>query len=785
MPSLRGLVDRFRSLPRKARVGLLAGAAFALGTGSLLIGTPSLVRSMVRERAEERGLSVSVGRVGIGFDKLRLGAVQVADQKLPGCTAEFDSIEVGLGIFGERRIRVDGGRARLLGSEQVLRERLESLRGARAQAPQQQAEAKSLGVAVSGVDVAWREGPAAGRAVDGWGLRVERRDSAALRLAWDLLRVRAGRLSADLESGEALLSESAVRRLERIEIAKVNVRADLNDPAVVPAPAATGAPASAPPGASTTSPSLPALLAGLGPALGRVLGERFQAKVVALRAEATHGGERVRIGPSGAELGREGEALRLSIVPHPAAAAAGTPLTIRARAPLGPGALELELSGGPLSLAALGVQEGDFGLFGTERARLEAELRLVLSPSGELDVNSHGRLEHATLRRPALSSSEISGIELGWRGAGSGRLDGSKIVLRDAELSIGEVRAQLSGEIERDAERLTVRGQAALPAVACSSLRSALPDGLAPLLAGVKLDGTFSLSAAVDYDSKKPSATKTKLELSNRCRVSEVPPAISPKRFRSAWLREVKGADGLPMAIESGPGSPDWTPYEEISPHLETAVIVSEDGGFFRHRGFDARAMESALRDNLIARRYLRGASTISMQLAKNLYLGSEKTIGRKIQEAVLVVLLEQELAKHELMELYLNVIEFGPGIYGVKRAARHYFDEEPAELSLAQALYLSSILPNPDSSHFRADGSLSERWTAYLRKLMQIAHRIGRITEEELTAGLREEIRFREPSAQAAEHSESGGTGGGFGDDAPPSELGRSARSLEQTATP
>jgi hypothetical protein len=130
MPSLRGLVDRFRSLPRKARAGLLAGAAFALGAGSLLIGTPSLVRSMVRERAEERGLSISIGRVGIGFDKLRLGAVRVEDQKLPDCTAEFDSVEVGLGFFGERRISVEGGRARLRGSEAALRERLESLRGA-------------------------------------------------------------------------------------------------------------------------------------------------------------------------------------------------------------------------------------------------------------------------------------------------------------------------------------------------------------------------------------------------------------------------------------------------------------------------------------------------------------------------------------------------------------------------------------------------------------------------------------------------------------------------------
>jgi hypothetical protein len=409
----------------------------------------------------------------------------------------------------------------------------------------------------------------------------------------------------------------------------------------------------------------------------------------------------------------------------------------------------------------------------------------VLSPSGDVEVASRGRIERVRLRRPALSSSEISGIELGWRGAGSGKIDGSRIAVRDVELSIGQVRAQLSGELERDAERLQVRGQASLPAVACSSLRAALPDGVAPLLSGVQLDGTFALSGAVDYDSAKPSATRTKLELSNRCRVSQVPPAIAPKRFRSAWVRDVKGPDGLPMAVESGPGSPDWTPYEEISPHLETAVIVSEDGGFFRHRGFDARAMESAIRDNLIARRYLRGASTISMQLAKNLYLGSEKTLARKIQEAVLVVLLEQELSKHELMELYLNVIEFGPGIYGVRRAARHYFDEQPSELSLAQALYLSSILPNPDSSHFRADGSLSERWGAYLRKLMQIAHRIGRITEEELQAGLGEEIRFRQPSAAAKNPPDSGAElgGGGLSDDEPPPELGRSARSLDQAA--
>ena len=783
MISWRGIVDRFRSLPRKTRAGLLAGAAFALGAGALLAAVPSIVREMAEERAEARGLSIAIDSVRLGIDKLRLRGVRVRDTKLAEASAELDSVEVGLGIFGARRIRVEGARLLVTGNEQALRERVDALRGTRARTEPNAGTPRELDLEVSGVDIRYREGTLQGRAVDAWGIHVERSGREPLRLSWDLLRVRSGRFSADVSSGEAWLSDGRERRLERVEVAAVAVRANLDQ---VSGAAAKDADPVA--GAATSAagpPTLEVVLANLGPALARVLGERFRTKIVALRAEASRGGERVRIGPSTAELTREGEALRLSIVPHPAAASAGTPLTIRARAPLRPGPVEVELGGGPLSLAALGVQEGDFGLLGTERARLEAELKLVLSPNGDLEVSSRGRLEQVRLRRAALSSSEIGGIDLAWRGAGSGRLDGSKVLVRDAELTVGEVRAQLSGEIERDAERLVVRGQGSLPAVACSSLRAALPEGLAPLLAGVKLDGTFALSAAVDYDSKKPTATKTKLELSNRCRVSEVPPAISPKRFRNAWLREVKGADGQPMAVESGPGSPDWTAYEEISPHLETAVIVSEDGGFFRHRGFDARAMESALRDNLIARRYMRGASTISMQLAKNLYLGSEKTIGRKIQEAVLVVLLEQELSKHELMELYLNVIEFGPGIYGVRQAARHYFDEEPGDLSLAQALYLSSILPNPDASHFRPDGSLSERWTAYLRKLMQIAHRIGRITQEELEAGLIEEIRFRVPSAQGAGRAAGGAAGGGFSEGDYPSDIGRASRSVELPASP
>jgi hypothetical protein len=329
---------------------------------------------------------------------------------------------------------------------------------------------------------------------------------------------------------------------------------------------------------------------------------------------------------------------------------------------------------------------------------------------------------------------------------------GADWAVQSAELSIGDVRLELSGELHRGAEHASAAFKASVPLSSCSALLAAVPHGAAPLLEGVRMDGTFALDGSLAYDSEKPLATRVRLEVNNQCRIAEVPAAINPNRFLNPWQREVKGPDGSPLSIESGPGTPDWTPYEGISPFMETAIVVCEDGGFFAHRGIDYRAIENSIRQNLEVGRFLRGGSTVTMQLAKNLYLSKEKTLSRKLQEAVLTQLLEQQLSKHQLMELYLNVVEFGPGIYGVRQAARYYFNEEPRALSLGQALYLGSILPAPDQAHFRPDGHVSEHWGQYLRRLMQVAHKIRRISDDELAAGLAEEIIFREPSQIATE---------------------------------
>ncbi|MDZ7374306.1 MAG: monofunctional biosynthetic peptidoglycan transglycosylase [candidate division KSB1 bacterium] len=139
-----------------------------------------------------------------------------------------------------------------------------------------------------------------------------------------------------------------------------------------------------------------------------------------------------------------------------------------------------------------------------------------------------------------------------------------------------------------------------------------------------------------------------------------------------------------------------WVPLSRISPYLVHAVLIAEDDKFFQHRGFDWESIREAFEKDLQRKRFAFGGSTISQQLAKNLYLSPRKTPIRKLREAAIAWQLERKLSKRRILELYLNVIEWGDGIYGAEAAARTYYGCSAAELSVPQAIRLASILPNP-----------------------------------------------------------------------------------------
>ena len=139
-----------------------------------------------------------------------------------------------------------------------------------------------------------------------------------------------------------------------------------------------------------------------------------------------------------------------------------------------------------------------------------------------------------------------------------------------------------------------------------------------------------------------------------------------------------------------------WVPYDQISPTLRRAVLVAEDDAFFEHGGLDWNEINASMRKNLEEHRVVRGGSTITQQLARNLFLGDRRTLTRKLTEALLAIRLERALSKRRIFELYLNLIEWGDGIYGIEAAARHYFGVPAGGLNPRQSVLLAAVIINP-----------------------------------------------------------------------------------------
>jgi monofunctional biosynthetic peptidoglycan transglycosylase len=139
-----------------------------------------------------------------------------------------------------------------------------------------------------------------------------------------------------------------------------------------------------------------------------------------------------------------------------------------------------------------------------------------------------------------------------------------------------------------------------------------------------------------------------------------------------------------------------WVPLSRVSPYLIKAVLIAEDDKFWKHEGFDYDAMQKAMEKDIKEKKFKLGGSTVSQQLAKNLYLSPAKNPFRKIAEAVITWRMEKILSKKRILELYLNVIEWGEGIFGVEAASRHYFGKAAADLSAEEAARLAAVLPNP-----------------------------------------------------------------------------------------
>lgn len=198
------------------------------------------------------------------------------------------------------------------------------------------------------------------------------------------------------------------------------------------------------------------------------------------------------------------------------------------------------------------------------------------------------------------------------------------------------------------------------------------------------------------------------------------------------------------------PKDANYVKLKDISKHARNAVIVSEDGTFYSHHGFDWDEMEKSIQKNLDEGEYARGGSTLTQQLAKNVYLSSEKSLFRKLKEAMITVQLEKTLTKDEILEKYLNVVEFGDHLYGIKPAAEFYFHKTPADLTPAEGAFLAFLLPNPKkySQSFR-QRKLTKFAGHQVRVIVDRLHRFKKIDDGEHESALAEVDRLFGPDLE------------------------------------
>ncbi len=214
-------------------------------------------------------------------------------------------------------------------------------------------------------------------------------------------------------------------------------------------------------------------------------------------------------------------------------------------------------------------------------------------------------------------------------------------------------------------------------------------------------------------------------------------PSVAPlKDPRKSFVVVVKDWNRKNRPFVLGPKNGRWTPIGAIPSSLKKAVVAAEDARFYSHEGVDYDAMKAALKTDIRTRRFARGGSTITQQLAKNVFLSREKTINRKIKEIVLAWRIDDTLAKSRILELYLNVVELGPMVFGVGHASQYYFGTPPSALTVRESAFLAAMLPGP-------------RIYDPYRKMRRVMRRSDRILRNMFAARMITEEQFRAALAE------------------------------------
>ena len=438
------------------------------------------------------------------------------------------------------------------------------------------------------------------------------------------------------------------------------------------------------------------------------------------------------------------------------------PLSARARLENPDGTLRMEataqLPGGGHATMTLGST--DSGVTGTLQGRdIPAGPLLALGEppvdmkggvmEGAVTLEGSGAafsvaVKGLSLSNPRLAPKPVEPLAFSAEGRLRWQWSRRHVALEALKVTVGErreVQVDVTGEATWSEEpQFSLRAE--LSPLTFARALEALPLALVPEDVDLaqqegQLQASLALSGPVL--ERRDWQVKAKLELPRKKGHTQKGPL--------AWLRgpfdyRPLTAEGRGQELHIGPGSSTFVPFEELPPFLVRAVLRSEDGGFWTHQGFDF----DSLRTLLLAPRdgKVRGGSTLTQQLAKNLFLSREKTYARKVKEALLTLALESAVPKQRLLELYFNIIEWGPNLYGIGGAASHYFDKPAYALNVRESAFLATIIPNPVRYHgYCTQGALSDVWARNVDTLLGKLLADGDLTGPQYQQALTERLAF------------------------------------------
>ncbi len=324
--------------------------------------------------------------------------------------------------------------------------------------------------------------------------------------------------------------------------------------------------------------------------------------------------------------------------------------------------------------------------------------------SGELHIDGFSSIANLTLSHPKIASKEvvIKKALFDYR-----FLFGEHFMAIDSSSTIQMNEVKMHPYAEYSTEQDTVyKLKIAIPKMKAQQFITSLPNGLFSHFVGMQTQGNFEYKLDYKFVKHKPKQLvfESKLTKENLRILKYGEANLSKLNSEFTYRAMENGVPQRPILV--GPSNPNYTPIDQISPYLQKAVLTCEDPSFFSHRGFINDAFKQSIIKNLKTKKFSRGASTISMQLVKNVFLTREKTLSRKLEEILLVYILENNhiSSKHRMLEVYFNVIEWGPNVYGIGEAANFYFSKKPADLTLKECLFLASIVPKPKKFMYEFD---------------------------------------------------------------------------------